>query len=299
MHRGYIKLYRKSEENPLYFSEVFTKWQAWSDLILIANHSEKTLSIRGNLIKINRGQIAHSEASLASRWKWSKNKVRRFINYLKTEQQIEQQQSNILNVLTIKNYDLYHSNEKDNQQSLQIDRYTATKDQKTIQQTILQQSVIPEKLTIKSHSIYNENDTTDDTTESLQTILQTDTNNNDKNDKNDKKRVKSLKFIPPTLAEIKNYISENKYHINAEDFYKYFTDGHWVDSKGNKVRNWKQKVITWENHLRADQKQAIVIKTACAMCNTIFDSRETTYVHDGKKICGKCDMKLTKERLNL
>ena len=110
MHRGYIKLYRKSEENPLYFADVFTKWQAWSDLILIANHKEKTLSIRGNLIKINRGQTAYSEDTLALRWKWSRGKVRRFINYLKTEQQIEQQQSNILNILTIKNYDIYHGN---------------------------------------------------------------------------------------------------------------------------------------------------------------------------------------------
>ena len=110
MHRGYIKLYRKSEENLLYFSEVFTKWQAWTDLVLIANHSKKTLSIRGNLISIKRGQTAYSEESLAQRWKWSRGKVRRFINYLKTEQQIEQQQSNVLNILTIKNYDLYHGN---------------------------------------------------------------------------------------------------------------------------------------------------------------------------------------------
>ena len=111
MHRGYIKLYRKSEENPLYFADTFTKWQAWSDLILIANHKEKTLSIRGNLISIKRGQTAYSEESLAQRWKWSRGKVRRFINYLKTEQQIEQQQSNILNILTIKNYNIYHEND--------------------------------------------------------------------------------------------------------------------------------------------------------------------------------------------
>ena len=126
MHRGYIKLYRKSEENPLYFADTFTKWQAWSDLILIANHSQKTLSIRGNLIKINRGQTAYSEESLAQRWKWSRGKVRRFINYLKTEQQIEQQQSNILNILTIKNYNIYHDNSTAD---------STTDGQQTVQQT--------------------------------------------------------------------------------------------------------------------------------------------------------------------
>ena len=32
----------------------------------------------------------------------------------------------------------------------------------------------------------------------------------------------------------------------VDKFYDYFTTGNWVDSKGNKVRNWKQKFITWE-----------------------------------------------------
>ena len=31
----------------------------------------------------------------------------------------------------------------------------------------------------------------------------------------------------------------------AEKFYQYFTEGKWVDSKGNKVKNWKQKFLTW------------------------------------------------------
>ena len=198
MHRGYIKLYRKSEENLLYFSEVFTKWQAWTDLVLIANHSKKTLSIRGNIISIKRGQTAYSEESLAQRWKWSRGKVRRFINYLKTEQQIEQQQSNILNILTIKNYNIYHGN-----------------------------------------------DTTDGTTDGQQTVQQTDTNNNDNNDKNDKKRDRICKFIPPNIEDVKKYITENKYQVNPEAFIKYYTESNWVDANGKKVKNWKQKIITW------------------------------------------------------
>ena len=28
---GFIKLYRKTEEDELYFKEPFTKWQAWCD----------------------------------------------------------------------------------------------------------------------------------------------------------------------------------------------------------------------------------------------------------------------------
>ncbi len=55
-------------------------------------------------------------------------------------------------------------------------------------------------------------------------------------------------FTPPTLDEIKNYISQKNYRVDALTFYDYFNEGNWIDSKGNKVKNWKQKLITWENH---------------------------------------------------
>lgn len=57
--------------------------------------------------------------------------------------------------------------------------------------------------------------------------------------------IDNNKFIPPTLEEIKEYAKENKHQELAEDFYKYFTVGKWIDSNGKKVRNWKQKFITW------------------------------------------------------
>ena len=61
-------------------------------------------------------------------------------------------------------------------------------------------------------------------------------------------------FTPPTLDEVKAYISENGYHVNPEHFYSYYEAGHWVDSKGQPVRNWKQKLITWE---KKDKEQWI------------------------------------------
>lgn len=60
-----------------------------------------------------------------------------------------------------------------------------------------------------------------------------------------KKREKAP-FVPPTLEEIKAYCKERNNNVEAQRFYDYFTASNWVDSKGNKVKNWKQKVITWE-----------------------------------------------------
>lgn len=62
----------------------------------------------------------------------------------------------------------------------------------------------------------------------------------------DKSRKGKKEFTPPTLDEVKDYIFENGYHVDPEHFYKFYAEGHWIDSLGNPVRNWKQKLITWE-----------------------------------------------------
>lgn len=61
-----------------------------------------------------------------------------------------------------------------------------------------------------------------------------------------KSSAKTKKFVPPTLEEIEEYCSSRGNNINAKAFFDYYTAGDWVDAKGNKVKNWKQKVITWE-----------------------------------------------------
>ena len=66
------------------------------------------------------------------------------------------------------------------------------------------------------------------------------------NKKNNKKS--NSKFIPPTLDEINDYIKEKSLKVDGKFFYDYFTTGKWVDSKGNKVKNWKQKLLTWDKH---------------------------------------------------
>jgi hypothetical protein len=52
----------------------------------------------------------------------------------------------------------------------------------------------------------------------------------------------------PTLDEVKEYIKEKGYKVDAEIFFNYFQISNWVDSKGNKVKNWKQKLFTWNSY---------------------------------------------------
>ena len=67
----------------------------------------------------------------------------------------------------------------------------------------------------------------------------------------DSGQKRSSRFTPPTLEEVKAYASEAQLHVDPERFYRYFTTPNdkgetWVDSKGNKVKNWKQKMLTWD-----------------------------------------------------
>ena len=51
----------------------------------------------------------------------------------------------------------------------------------------------------------------------------------------------------PTLEEVRDYcINVRHNNVDYQKFYDYFNEGNWIDSKGNKVKNWKQKIITWE-----------------------------------------------------
>ena len=58
------------------------------------------------------------------------------------------------------------------------------------------------------------------------------------------------RFVPPTLDEVKAYCQERNNNVDAKAFFDYYSTGNWKDAKGKPVRNWKQKVITWE---RSDQ----------------------------------------------
>ena len=67
------------------------------------------------------------------------------------------------------------------------------------------------------------------------------------------KGKKKSEFIPPTLGEVIAYCASRGNKVDPKKFYDYYDASGWVDGKGNPVRNWKQKCITWE---RSDDRDA-------------------------------------------
>lgn len=73
-------------------------------------------------------------------------------------------------------------------------------------------------------------------------------NTNNTHKKGARGNLNSNSSLRPTLEEVREYIREKDLDVDAERFFNFFEAGDWIDSKGNPVRNWKQKLITWSNN---------------------------------------------------
>lgn len=102
--KGWISIHRSLLEHPFWECEKFTKGQAWIDIILNANHKEKKVLIKGQLIKVGRGQQIRSQVTLAKTWKWDRKTVHRFLKLLESDLMIVQHSTHLTTIITICNY---------------------------------------------------------------------------------------------------------------------------------------------------------------------------------------------------
>lgn len=113
MAQGWISLNREIAGHWVWDCE-FSHGQAWVDLILNANHKPAKIMIKGQLIELSRGQQARSELTLSKQWKWSRNKVRRFLKNLENDDMIKVKSGHLTTVITICKYNDFQSNDTAN-----------------------------------------------------------------------------------------------------------------------------------------------------------------------------------------
>lgn len=82
--------------------------------------------------------------------------------------------------------------------------------------------------------------------------------NNDNNENND-----NNKFVPPSLYDVRCYFYENGYKDeSAVTAFNHYDVADWHDSKGTKVKNWKQKMQSvWfkpENKIQSTQSRFVI-----------------------------------------
>ncbi|MEY2869433.1 MAG: Flavobacterium phage vB FspS tooticki6 [Bacteroidota bacterium] len=76
-----------------------------------------------------------------------------------------------------------------------------------------------------------------------------------------KKKKSKNEFIPPTQEDVISYFKEKGYSdIQAKKAFEYYSVADWKDRNGDKVVNWKQKMIAnWmkEEHKVVNQSQSV------------------------------------------
>ena len=88
---------------------------------------------------------------------------------------------------------------------------------------------------------------------------------NDNDNDNDIKKKKSIRksvarFTPPTLDEVKGYISENGYTVNADAFYNHYEAIGWKVGK-NSMKDWRASVRSWQGRENNATPQQLPVTT--------------------------------------
>lgn len=112
--QGWIKLHRCICNNPIWTEEKFNRGSAWVDLILMANHEDKKVLFDGGLIECKRGQKITSIRKLSERWKWSRDKTKRFLDLLQSDGMISYKTDHKKTIINIVNYNVYQDREEKN-----------------------------------------------------------------------------------------------------------------------------------------------------------------------------------------
>lgn len=108
-NQGFIKLSRKYFDNFLWKEpRVYSKAEAWLDLICSARFEASTELINNRVIEVHRGEIPASRRFLEERWKWGSTKVANFIDILIKKGMINQRQDQGQTILILCKYDSYN-----------------------------------------------------------------------------------------------------------------------------------------------------------------------------------------------
>ena len=60
----------------------------------------------------------------------------------------------------------------------------------------------------------------------------------------------TARFTPPTVEDVRQYCQERKNGIDPEYFVDYYQRSGWIMSNGQRMKDWKAAVRTWEQNQR-------------------------------------------------
>lgn len=112
MNDGYIALWRKLRENPLWKERRrFSRAEAWIDLLMDTHWQDETVLLGTTIVSVKRGQALLSQRKKAAQWGWARNSVHAFLSMLKNagmvSHEVSQGPEGGYTLLTILKYEEY------------------------------------------------------------------------------------------------------------------------------------------------------------------------------------------------
>jgi len=121
--QGWIKLHRKFNEHPFWQERrVFSKAEAWIDILMECNHAEKKVVIGQVIITCKRGESLNSLDTWARRWGWNKSAVVRFLKLLESETMVESKPTRQTKHLSVCKYETYQSSRNSDETQMKLKR---------------------------------------------------------------------------------------------------------------------------------------------------------------------------------
>lgn len=109
MADGWICLHRQIRDHWLFQEKrIFSRFEAWVDLVMMANHKDSVFPLGNELITVQRGDVVTSEVKLMERWRWSKTKLRAFLMTCERHKMITKKSDRKKTTITIVNYSVYN-----------------------------------------------------------------------------------------------------------------------------------------------------------------------------------------------
>lgn len=108
---GYVKFWRSLLDHPLWVEGEFDKGKAFWDLVAMANWRDEQVFIGKHCFDVQRGQVCMSIVDMTRRWKWSRNRVYRFLTELEKLGMAEHRNATVTSLITITNYESYQSDD--------------------------------------------------------------------------------------------------------------------------------------------------------------------------------------------
>lgn len=110
--KGWIKLHRSIQNHWLYQEKrVFSRYEAWLDMLMMANHKDNRVVLGNEFLDVRRGQFITSIRKLCDKWGWSKTKVTQFLKMLESDERVVYFSDTKKTVITIGKYGFYQAGE--------------------------------------------------------------------------------------------------------------------------------------------------------------------------------------------